>query len=92
MSTTGADLSGFQAIRFDVRGTPGTYRLMGFSLGAMGIPPTVNFDVSDDWRTLTVDLGDLDGLDTGNFMGFAWVAGPETGESTLFLDNVRLWK
>lgn len=92
MSTEGGDLSDYRAVQFAVRGTPGTYRLMGFNLGAMGIPPTVNFDVTDEWRTLTVAIADLDGLDPRNFMGFAWVAGPAPGESTLFLDDVRLLK
>lgn len=92
MSSAGADVSGFRAVQFDVRGTPGLYRLMGFNVGSMGIPPTINFDVTDQWQTLTVTLSELDGLDAGNFMGFAWVAGPQPGESTLYLDNVRLLK
>lgn len=90
MSTEGADLSGLDVLQFRARGTPGSYRLMGFNLGAMGIPPTVNFAVSDEWQTFTVPLSALKGLNRSAVMGFAWVAGPEVGESTLFLDDVRL--
>lgn len=92
MSSAGVDISGYQALSFDVRGTPGTYRLMSFNDGAMGIPPTANFDIADRWQTVTVPLEDLTGADWRSFTGFAWVAGPEPGESTIYLDNVRLLK
>ncbi|MEE4175696.1 MAG: amidohydrolase family protein, partial [Xanthomonadales bacterium] len=92
MSSAGGDISDFRAVQFEVRGTPGVYRLMGFNLAAGGIPPTVNFEVSPDWRTHTISLADLQGLDPAQLLGFAWVAGPEPGESTLYLDNVRLVK
>ncbi len=92
MSSSGADISAYRTLRFDVRGTPGDYRLMSFNQGAMGIPPTVNFSVSDEWQTHSVVLGDLIGTNWRSFSGFAWVAGPVPGESTIYLDNVRLIK
>lgn len=92
MSSSGADISVYRALHFDVRGTPGAYRLMAFNEGAMGIPPTTNFTVTDDWQSHSVPLADLTGADWRRFIGFAWVAGPSPGESTIYLDNVRLVK
>ncbi|MEM7764491.1 MAG: CIA30 family protein [Pseudomonadota bacterium] len=84
------NLEDYQGIRFDVRGTAETYRLMLFSKGAMGAPPTLNFEVSADWQVIELSFDALTEFDAGNFSGMAF-ATPMSGGSYRFeLDNVRL--
>lgn len=90
MSAGATDISQYQSLSFSARGTPGAYRLMMFNPDALGVPPTVNFTVGSDWETITVRLSDLEGADPARLVGFAFVAGPGTGESTIYLDDVKL--
>lgn len=86
------DISDHSALQFDIRGTPQSYRVMGFGAGAQGVPPTQNVEVSQTWETRTLALSDFGGLQLDSLVGFGFVAGPETGESTIYLDNVKLIK
>jgi len=84
------DVSKYRSISFDIKGTPGTLRVMAFSAGAAGIPPTQTVEVTEGWQALTLNLSRFSGLQTNQFTGFAFVAGPAMGRSTIYLDNVTL--
>ena len=83
-------LSAYNALSLDIKGTPGTFRVMAFSAGAAGIPPTQTVEVSESWQTHTLKLTDFAGLQIDQFVGFSFVAGPAFGQSTIYLDNVKL--
>lgn len=86
------DISGYSGLSFDIKGTPGSYRVMAFSAGAQGIPPTQNVTLTENWETQVLQLSDFTGFQASNLVGFAFVAGPTLGESTIYLDNVKLVK
>ena len=89
-ATTAVDVSSYKSLSFAIKGTPGTYRVMAFSSGAAGIPPTQNIEVNEDWQTLVVRLAEFDGLQAEQLVGFSFVAGPSFGDASFYLDNVRL--
>ena len=89
-ATPPASLSDFDTLTFQVRGTPGTYRVMMFDTGIAGAPPTQNFTISEDWQDITMALDDFNGFTPNAFVGLAIVAGPATGEFEYQIDNVIL--
>jgi imidazolonepropionase-like amidohydrolase len=86
----GKDLSTFTNIVFDVKGTKGVYRVMGFDTAAAGIPPAQSFTIGKQWQTITLPLSAFSGLNIKIVSGFAFVAGPTKGEFEFYLDNVRI--
>lgn len=86
----GKNLSLFKQLTFEVKGTPGEYRLMGFSANNAGMPPSHTFTVDNEWQTLSIPLSALAGLDLNSVSGFAFVAGPGLGEFVFYLDNVKV--
>ncbi len=89
---TPVDVSNYQTMSFDIKGTPGTLRVMAFGAGAAGIPPTQTITVEQEWQTHNLKLSGFTGLQTTQFTGFGFVAGPALGESTIYLDNIKLLK
>jgi len=89
-NSPGVDISNFEAIEFSVKGTPGTYRVMTFHAGALSIPPTQEFVIEPDWKTVSLPLRNFAGFDSDKFIGFAFVAGPTPGAFEFQLDNVSL--
>ena len=96
LSRTGSvvpvDASNFSTLVFDIKGTPGEYRIMAFDARAGGIPPTQMVTIAEEWQEVTVQLSDFPELGLEELTGMAFVAGPTLGDSTIFLDNVRLVK
>ena len=86
-----ANLEDYDAIVFDVRGTPAQYRLMLFSAGNLGAPPTRNFEVSEDWQRHEVLL-DVTGFQSSHFSGVAFVTPMAAGSYRFEIDNVTLRK
>ncbi len=86
----GKDISGFTTITFDVKGTAGVYRVMSFDTTATGIPPNQSFKINDNWQTITLPLAAFSGINMKMVSGFAFVAGPQQGEFTFYLDNIRI--
>lgn len=86
------DISDHTTISFDMKGNPGSYRVMAFGVGAQGIPPTQIVTINETWQTYTLQISDFVGLPTEALIGFAFVAGPAIGNSTIYLDNVKLVK
>jgi len=91
-STGPIDISGYAKVSFDMKATPGTYRIMGFSAGAQGIPPTQTVESTADWQTFTLEIADFTGLQADNLFALAFVAGLDLGDSTIYIDNVKLIK
>lgn len=85
----GFDVASYSHIVFDVKGSPGTYRLMVFSADLAGIPPSQNFTVDEQWQEVALSIEEFAGFNPKQFSGLAIVAGPEFGESQFMLDNVR---
>jgi imidazolonepropionase-like amidohydrolase len=86
----GFDINANSELMIDIKGTPGTYRIMAFDANAAGIPPTQTIEVNEQWQTITVALDDFAGFDPAAFSGFAIVAGPTVGEYEFSLDKVNL--
>jgi len=86
----GLDISGYDKIRFSMKGTPGQYRLMSFQEGMPGIPPTQVFTVTEDWQDLELPLDGFAGFEPEIFTGFAFVAGPTPGSFEFYLRDVTL--
>lgn len=90
MPVEGVDVSGYSKIVFDVRGKPGIYRVLTFDAIAVGIPPSQNFNIGNEWSTISLRLSEFKGLNTQLLSGFAFVAGPATGDFEFYLDNIRM--
>lgn len=90
MPVEGVDASGYSKVVFDVKGNPGTYRVLTFDAIAVGIPPSQNFTVSNQWTTVSLSLSEFAGLNTKLLSGFAFVAGPAIGDFEFYLDNIRI--
>ena len=85
-----ADISAYTQMQMMVRGTPGRYRMMVFTTGAYGAPPTLEFDVTDDWQAVTLTLADAGEFDPDQFIGMALVSPMQVGEYTLDVDDLVL--
>lgn len=84
----GVDTSAYTALSFRIKGTVGTYRVMAFSPLNSGIPPAQEFQVTENWQTITLKLSDFDSFDQSAFSGFAFVSGPAMGKFDFMLDDV----
>lgn len=80
----------YQQIRFEVRGTPGEYGFVAFNRGSAGIPPTQRFEVTENWRTVALDIDAFKGLERGAVSGIAVTAGPATGTYRFELRAIKL--
>ncbi|MEN7342676.1 MAG: amidohydrolase family protein [Pseudomonadota bacterium] len=85
-----ASLGSHDTIEFWTRGSAGRYRLMVFGKEQMGAPPTLEFDVTDAWTKVQLDLTALENLDRGNVTGFAFVTPMRAGQYTFAIDEIRL--
>lgn len=81
------DISSFETVNFDMKGTPGTYRLMVFAAGNMGIPPSQEFRITNSWERVSLKIDEFKGFDAKAFAGLAVVAGTQ-GPFEFELDNV----
>lgn len=86
----GIDLSAYENLEFRVKGTRGTYRVLVFDANASGIPPSQNFEITQDWQTVSLKLSEFVGFNKKAFAGFAFVAGPKLGSFEFMLDDVKL--
>ena len=87
--TDSYDISKFKTVSFDIKGTPGTYRVMVFAAGNFGVPPAQEFQVTDSWEQVSLQLDGFSGFDTKIFAGLSIVAG-SPGLFEFELDNVTL--
>lgn len=84
-----ADVSKYSTIAVDIKGTPGTYRLMMFSGAGAGEPPTRNFEVTTEWQTVRLSLEQFTGFDESAFSMLSIVAGAGPGVVEFVVDEVR---
>lgn len=89
-STGVHSLAAFTQLSFAIRGKPATYRVMMIQEGAVGAPPTQDFQVTGSWQTITLDFADFPGFSPETVIGIAIVAGPASGDYEYDLDEVRL--
>ncbi len=85
-----ADISPYETIRFDIRGTAARYRLMLFTTDSYGAPPTIEFDVGQDWQTVSLRLAEAGTFDPARMVGMAIVTPLDPGQYTFAIDNVQL--
>ncbi|MEM7082246.1 MAG: CIA30 family protein [Pseudomonadota bacterium] len=88
-SASPVDLTAFAVIRFEIRGTPGRYRLMMFSGRGAGAPPTLEFDVTKTWQTVTLPLERFAGFDAKAFSMLSIVGDTRPRVVEFEIDEVR---
>ncbi len=84
------DMSSIETLSLNMRGTPGTYRIMLFNAGSTGAPPTAQIDVTDQWQTFDIQIKDISGLNAPSVAGMAIVAGPAPGQFRFELADVSM--
>ncbi|MCR9130360.1 MAG: amidohydrolase family protein [Alphaproteobacteria bacterium] len=83
------NLSDAPVLVLRLRAAPGTYRVMLFNPGLTGAPPTVSTELDESWRTVRLDMTNVDGFDPAEFAGLAVVGGPAPGEAWIEIDQAR---
>jgi hypothetical protein len=85
-----ASVADYGSITLDVRSTAARYKLMLFTEGAYGAPPTMRFDAGPEWSRITLPLSGFGEVDLGRVTGLAIVSPPHPGDYRFDIDNVRL--
>ncbi len=86
------NIEAYKTLSFQVRGTPGVYTAMIFVSGSAGAPPSQNFNITNDWQTIILNIEDFRGLNPKLFAGLAITAGPTPGVFDYEIDTVTLGK
>jgi len=85
------DLSGREALVFQVRGDGRSYNAMLFSgPSVQGMPATLAFQAGPEWTQVRLALSDFPGADLSLVRGIAFTAGQPAGEFEFVLDQVEL--
>ncbi len=82
-----ANLSSIETLTFDVRGA-GRFRVLLFAQSLGQTPTQEEFDSTDEWRTVHIDLTQVQNLKMDGFVAFLISAGAQPGEFELRVDNV----
>ncbi|WP_019676175.1 amidohydrolase family protein [Arsukibacterium perlucidum] len=69
---TGSDFSEITRIKFNIRGTPGQYRLDAFTVGSW-MPSSQPFTVTEDWQAVTLPLAGFRALDMSAVNVLSWI-------------------
>jgi hypothetical protein len=85
-----ADLSSLSELRFRVRGTSGSARVMLIAGSAAGPPASLGIQVGEEWSEERLLLADFAGADLSGLQAVAFVAGPAPGRFELWLDDVEV--
>lgn len=83
------DLSVHDDLVFDVRGTPGTYRVMMFDNSASRRPFEQSFEAGADWSTVRLPMTGFAG-DTANITALVVSGGPAAGAFEIAIDGLRV--
>lgn len=83
------DLSVHGNLVFDVRGTPGTYRIMMFDNSASRRPFEQSFEAGEDWSTVRLPMDGFRG-DIAHVTAILVSAGPSIGAFDLVIDGLRV--
>ncbi len=84
-----ASLAAYQNVVFEIKGTPGKYRFMLFSGMGAGAPPTLEFDVTSEWRTVSLSLDKFAGFNPEAFSMLSIVGGTAAKAIEFTVDEVR---
>ncbi|MFK8031448.1 MAG: CIA30 family protein [Gammaproteobacteria bacterium] len=84
------DISAYENIVFEIKGTPGTYRMMLFSGMGAGAPPSRDFEVSDEWQTVSLPIEKFAGFEAAEFSMLSIVPGTRMTAAEYVIDEVRL--
>ncbi|ELX08176.1 secreted metal-dependent hydrolase, amidohydrolase family protein [Janthinobacterium sp. HH01] len=84
-----ADLRGAKVLRFRVKGDGRRYNVAVMSTG-VSIPVNQSFQASEQWQEVVLPFDGFKGIDFGAVTMIAFNAGPELGEYSFQIADVRL--
>lgn len=84
-----ADLSAHRSITFWAKGDGHTYRIMLFAQSLGFIPAAQTFVAGPEWKPYRFSLDSFPGLDARGLMAVIFAAGPQPGEFSFQIDDVR---
>ena len=85
-----ANLSRWKGVSFHARGDGKTYRLMLFAKSRGIFPMTSTFTAGPQWEEVSVPFSAFAGFDGRDLVGMVFAAGPEPGDFSFRIDQVRL--
>lgn len=83
------DLSSYEALVLNARGTPGTYRVMLFDNSATRRPFEQSFEAVEAWTEIRLPMSGFAG-DTANITAIVVSGGPAQGVFELVIDDMRV--
>ena len=83
----GVNLTDYSRITFNSFGEPGQYAVMFFTPESAR-PYMVGFNVAANCTKVQIDFAQHAAVDWANVSGIAWVAGQNSGEFTLAIDDI----
>ncbi len=83
------DLTAYSKLTFSVRGKKGFYRAMMFRLNGAGIPPMQGFQVTEEWKQISLPLEKFKGINLNAVSAISVVAGAN-GEFQFELKDMKL--
>jgi hypothetical protein len=89
---TPANLSGTKGLRFRARGDGGTYRVLVFAQSKGMFPLTRTFVAGPEWRDESFPWSAFGGIDGHDVMAVIFCGGPQPGDFSFEVDDVRLEK
>ncbi|MDB4966994.1 MAG: amidohydrolase family protein [Myxococcales bacterium] len=90
MPMTPANLSAKKTLTFFARGDGKRYRVMLFAKHLGFLPVTRTFVAGPQWKQVTMQLADFDGVDGRDLMALLWTGGPEAGKFSFAVDEIEL--
>jgi imidazolonepropionase-like amidohydrolase len=87
-----ANLSGTKGLRFRARGDGGTYRVLVFAQSKGMFPLTRTFVAGPEWRDESFPWSAFNGIDGHDVMAVILCGGPQPGDFSFEVDDVRLEK
>ncbi|HJQ41382.1 MAG TPA: CIA30 family protein [Thermoanaerobaculia bacterium] len=89
---TPANLSATKGLRFRARGDGGTYRVLVFAQSKGMFPLTRTFVAGPEWRDESFPWSAFGGIDGHDIMAVLFCGGPQPGDFSFEVDDVRLEK
>ena len=83
------DVSDHAVLVLRLRAQAGGYRVMVFNPGLVGAPPEIALSLDERWRTVRLDLTEVEGFDVQALAGLAVVGGPELGQAWIEIAEAR---
>jgi imidazolonepropionase-like amidohydrolase len=90
MPMSAANLSSKKTLTFFAKGDGQRYRVMLFAKHLGFTPVTRTFVAGPEWKRVTLQLADFDGVDGRDLMGLLWTGGPAAGKFSFAIDEIEL--